>query len=72
MRVRPEDVVQVGEKSRHIQPVLHAIAVNETRSPVDWLSVERDTLKATIRQLPDRSHIDVPVQEQLIVELYSK
>ena len=72
MRVRPGDAVQVTEKSRRVQPVLHAIAFNETRSPADWLEVDRDTLKANVRALPDRNVIDVPVQEQLIVELYSK
>ena len=72
MRVRPGDAVQVTEKSRRVQPVLHAIAFNETRSPADWLEVDRDTLKATVRALPERNVIDVPVQEQLIVELYSK
>ncbi len=72
MRARPGDTVQVTEKSRRVQPVLHAIAFNETRSPADWLEVDRDTLKATVRALPERNVIDVPVQEQLIVELYSK
>jgi small subunit ribosomal protein S4 len=72
MRVRPTDVVSITEKSRRAQPVLHALAVNENRSPVDWLSVDREALKATVRELPARSSIDVPVQEQMIVELYSK
>ncbi|MCA1830823.1 MAG: 30S ribosomal protein S4 [Actinomycetota bacterium] len=72
MRVRPGDVVKVGEGSRHLQPVLHAVAVNETRSAPNWLEVDRDTLAATIRQLPSRDQIDVPIQEQMIVELYSK
>ncbi|HVL32153.1 MAG TPA: 30S ribosomal protein S4 [Actinomycetota bacterium] len=72
MRVRVGDVIAMHEKSKRLQPVLHSIAVNEDRSPVDWLSVDREGLSATVRQLPDRSHIDVPVQEQMIVELYSK
>ena len=72
MRVRPGDAVQITEKSKRVQPVLHAIAFNENRSPVDWLEVDKDTLKATVRALPERNVIDVPVQEQLIVELYSK
>jgi len=72
MRVRPGDTLQITEKSRRVQPVLHAIAYNENRSPVDWLDIDKDTLKATVRALPERGVIDVPVQEQLIVELYSK
>jgi len=72
MRVRPGDTLQITEKSRRVQPVLHAIAYNENKSPVDWLEIDKDTLKATVRALPERGVIDVPVQEQLIVELYSK
>jgi small subunit ribosomal protein S4 len=71
-RLRIGDTIQVAEGSRRLQPVLHAVAVNENRSPASWLEVERDSLKATIRSLPERSDIDIPVQEQLIVELYSK
>lgn len=71
-RLRIGDVVQVAESSRRLQPVLHSIAVNENRSPASWLEVDRDSLKATIRSLPERGDIDIPVQEQLIVELYSK
>jgi small subunit ribosomal protein S4 len=72
MRVRAGDTLQITEKSRRVQPVLHAIAYNENKSPVDWLQIDKDTLKATVRALPERAVIDVPVQEQLIVELYSK
>ncbi|HEX9711136.1 MAG TPA: 30S ribosomal protein S4 [Actinomycetota bacterium] len=72
MQIRPGDVISITQKSRSMQPVIHALAVNETRSPADWLEVDRDGLKATVRQLPDRTSIDVPVAEQLIVELYSK
>jgi small subunit ribosomal protein S4 len=72
MRVKPGDVVQIGEKSRSITPVLHSVAVNETRSPAGWLTVERDSLRATVSSLPERHDIDIPVQEQMIVELYSK
>jgi small subunit ribosomal protein S4 len=71
-RLRVGDTIQVAEGSRRLQPVLHAIAVNENRSPASWLEVDRDSLKATIRSLPERGDIDIPVQEQLIVELYSK
>jgi len=72
MQVRVGDVVAVREKSRRMVPVLHALAYNENKSPPPWLEVERDGLQATVRQVPARESIDVPVQEQLIVELYSK
>ena len=72
MRVRVNDVVAINQKSKAMQPVLHALAVNETRSPVRWLTVDRAGLEATINDVPDRGSIDIPVQEQMIVELYSK
>lgn len=71
-QVRVGDIVAVAEGSRRLQPVLHAHAVNENRSIVPWLDVDRDTLRAGVRGLPDRGDIDIPVQESLIVELYSK
>ena len=71
-RVRVGDTIQVAEKSRRLQPVLHSIAVNENRPPAPWLDVDRDTVKATVRSLPNRADVDIPVQESAIVELYSK
>ena len=71
-RLRVGDSLQVAEKSRRLQPVLHAIAVNENRAPASWLEVDRDTVKATVRSLPNRADVDIPVQESAIVELYSK
>ena len=71
-RVRVGDTVTVAEKSRRMQPVLHAIAVNENRPPASWVEVDRDTMRATVRSLPERTDIDIPVQESAIVELYSK
>ncbi len=71
-RLRVGDVLQVADKSKRMQPVLHSVAVNENRSPAEWLSVDRDNLSATVIRPPDRSDIEIPVQEQLIVELYSK
>jgi small subunit ribosomal protein S4 len=71
-RLRVGNVVQVAERSRRLQPVLHAIAVNENRTPPPWLEVDRDHVRATVRALPARADIDVPVQESMIVELYSK
>ncbi len=71
-RVRVGDTITVAEKSRRMQPVLHAIAVNENRPAASWIEVDRDTMRATVRSLPERGDIDIPVQESAIVELYSK
>src|SRR5437660_3906462 len=53
-RVRVGDSVSVAEKSRRMQPVLHAIAVNETRSTPSWVQVDKDLMKATVTGLPGR------------------
>jgi small subunit ribosomal protein S4 len=52
--------------------VQHAIDTSGSRSPVEWMDVEADARKITITSLPSRVQIDTQVQEQLIVELYSK
>jgi len=71
-RVRVGDNVSVVEKSRRLQPVLHAIAVNENRNAPSWVQVDKDQMRATVTGLPVRGDIDIPVQESMIVELYSK
>jgi small subunit ribosomal protein S4 len=71
-RVRVGDAVSVAEKSRRMQPVLHAVAVNENRNAPSWVQVDKDLMKATVTGLPGRADIDIPVQESMIVELYSK
>jgi len=71
-RVRVGDNVSVAEKSRRMQPVLHAVAVNENRTSPSWVQVDKDLMKATVTGLPGRGDIDIPVQESMIVELYSK
>ena len=71
-QLRVGDRVAIAESGRRMQPVLHAVAVNENRTSPEWLSVDRDTLAATLNRQPDRSDVDIPVQETLIVELYSK
>jgi small subunit ribosomal protein S4 len=71
-RIRPGDVVQVREKSRGLIPVQEAIQLAEGRVIPPWLDVSRGDLSITVTDLPSRQMIDTPVQEQLIVELYSK
>jgi small subunit ribosomal protein S4 len=71
-RVRPGDVVQVREKSRGLIPVQEAVQLAEGRVIPAWLDVNRSDLSVTVTDLPSRQMIDTPVQEQLIVELYSK
>ncbi len=71
-RIRKGDVVAVREKSRSLIPVQEAIQMAEGRVIPAWLDVSKDDVSVTVNDLPMRQMIDTPVQEQLIVELYSK
>jgi small subunit ribosomal protein S4 len=70
-RVRKGDVVSLSEKAANMIVVQHNIDVLD-RSVVGWLEVGDGGKQVTVRDLPQREHIDVPVRESLIVELYSK
>jgi small subunit ribosomal protein S4 len=71
-RVRAGDVVDVREGSRNLLTVQDAIQASEGRVIPAWLDVDPGGLRITVSDLPSRPMIDTPVQEQLIVELYSK
>jgi small subunit ribosomal protein S4 len=71
-RVRAGDVIEVREGSRNLLTVQDAIQAAEGRVIPAWLDVEPGGLRITVNDLPSRPMIDTPVQEQLIVELYSK
>jgi small subunit ribosomal protein S4 len=71
-RVRPGDVIDVRERSRNLLPVQEAVQLSESKVIPPWLDVDTRGLRITVRDLPGRAMIDTPVQEQLIVELYSK
>jgi len=70
-QVRGGDVVTVKERSLEILPILHAVDTGDRTVP-EWMDVETDERKITIKDLPSREQIDTEMQEQLIVELYSK
>jgi len=70
-RVRKGDVISLKEKSRELVVVQWNSDVLG-RTPPPWLEATEGRFNVTVRELPLREHIDVPVREQLIVELYSK
>jgi small subunit ribosomal protein S4 len=70
-RVRKGDVVSLSPKATAMIVIQHNIDVLD-RSVVGWLEVGDGGKQVTVRDLPQREHIDVPVRESLIVELYSK
>ena len=66
------DVVTICEKSRGLEKIKAVVEANSARPVPAWIDVNRDNLEAKIIALPERDQIDAPVEEQLIVELYSK
>ena len=70
-RVRKGDVISLRDKSRQMIVIRHNLDTLDRLKPA-WLEVGDDGFQVTVRDLPTREQIDVPVREQLIVELYSK
>ena len=71
-RVKVGDVVTVRERARNIVPILGSLELIGGRNIPGWLSTDTTKLQISVLDLPKRGQIDVPVQETLIVELYSK
>ena len=71
--VKPGDVIEVREKSKKHPAILHASEVTSVYPSPNWLEVDRDLLKARVTQQPKREDlVQIQLNEQLIVELYSK
>ena len=70
--VKAGDVIEVREKSKNIQRFKDITEVTAGRVTPEWVEVDAESLKGTVKELPNREQIDVPVDEMLIVELYSK
>ena len=70
-QVRKGDVVELRPKAQNMIVIQHNLDTLDRTVP-PWLEVDGSRTKVTVRDLPMREHIDVPVREQLIVELYSK
>jgi small subunit ribosomal protein S4 len=71
-RVRVSDVVSVAEKSRKTERVIAAMDGAQRRGVPDWVEVDQESFAGTIKVLPTRNDITTPINEKLIVELYSK
>jgi len=72
MNLRPGDKVQVRERGAGREAAAKCVETAETRGRVEWLAFDKATLCGEILRLPTREEIGAPVNEQLIVELYSK
>ncbi len=71
-QVKAGDVIEVKEKAKSMQRYKDILEVTAGRMYPEWMDVDKEAFKGTIKQLPTREMIDVPVNEMLIVELYSK
>ena len=70
--VKAGDVIEIKEKNRDSQRYKDILEVTEGRLVPEWLEADHDNFKGSVKQVPTRDIIDVPVDEMLIVELYSK
>ena len=70
--VKAGDVVAIVEKSMSSDKIKGVLEANASRPALNWLSVDKNKAQATVVNLPERGEIDLQVEEQLIVELYSK
>ena len=66
------DVIEIKEKYTSMQRYKDILEVTDTRIVPEWLTADHENLKGTVAARPQRSQIDVPVEETFIVELYSK
>jgi small subunit ribosomal protein S4 len=72
MQVKAGDQIELREKSRTVSSINDALDAVVRRGIPQWLELERDAFKGSAKALPVREDITTPIQEQLIVELYSK
>ena len=70
--VKVNDEITVREKSRKIEAITDSLEAVARRGVPSWLELDQDNFKGKIKSMPDRQEITMPIQEQLIVELYSK
>ncbi|MBU0730035.1 MAG: 30S ribosomal protein S4 [Proteobacteria bacterium] len=70
--VSVNDEVTIKEKSRKNEAINDSLEAVVRRGVPSWLNLDKDNYKGTVKALPDRAEITMPIQEQLIVELYSK
>ena len=70
--VKAGDVIEIDEKHKNSQRMKDVVEVAGGRLVPEWLDVDTEKLQGTVKELPSREMIDVPIDEMLIVELYSK
>ena len=71
-QVRPDDVITVTEKSKAQLRIKSALELAAQRAPVEWVEVDAAKMEGVFKRLPDRAELPSEINENLIVELYSK
>ena len=71
-QVKVGSVVEIHEKKRKVPIILEAMETVARRGVPNWMEVDKDKFRGTLRALPSREDLTMPIQESLIVELYSK
>ncbi len=71
-QTKPGDVIKILDKPSSKQLVARMLDLTQAMPRVDWIDVDRDSMQATVTRIPERGDIDPIVNEQLIVELYSR
>jgi small subunit ribosomal protein S4 len=70
--LRVGDIVAIAQSSKEVERIKNALAVGEQRPVVPWLSLDKDNMTAKVTAQPGREDMDQTIQEQLIVEFYSR
>ena len=71
-QVKIGDLIEIKESSRKVAAISEAMETVVRRGIPDWMEIEKDKFRGTLKSLPNREDLTMPIQEQLIVELYSK
>ncbi len=70
--VKPGDIIELREKSKKVVRILEALEGVARRGVPQWLELDKEQMKGSVKGLPAREDITIPIQEKLIVELFSK
>jgi len=70
--VKPGDLIEVREKSKKVVRIQEALEGVARRGIPQWLELDKDQMRGSVKSMPTREEITIPIQEKLIVELYSK
>jgi small subunit ribosomal protein S4 len=71
-QVKPDDVITVREKAKKQTRITDSINLAKARGIADWISLDENKLEATFKNVPERTDLPPDINEQLVVELYSK